>query len=148
MTDFEACTCEECKAMCERRPCWPTPDDAQRLIDAGFADRLMLDWWFDHTQDKTVYVLTPAIAGREGRQAPAIPSGRCAFLDAQGLCQLHDLNLKPSEGKQALCKERTPADLHERIAQTWQGADGKAIIDAWEAGRRGRNQPRRKRRPD
>ena len=117
--------------MCERRPCWPTPDDAQRLIDAGHADRLMLDWWFDHAQNKTVYVLTPAIAGREGGQAPAIPSGRCTFLNAQGLCQLHDLGLKPTEGKQALCKERTPAGLHEQIGQTWDGAAGKAVIDAW-----------------
>jgi hypothetical protein len=140
-----ACSCDECKAMCERRPCWPTPDDAQRLIDAGFAERLMLDWWFDRAQDKTVHVLTPAIAGREGGQAPAIPSGRCTFLSDDGLCGLHNFGLKPTEGKQALCKERTPAGLHEQIAQTWQSDAGKAVIDAWEAGGRGRNQLRKKR---
>jgi len=140
MSEFESCSCDECKAMCERRPCWPTPDDAQRLIDAGHADRLMLDWWFDNEQDKTVHVLTPAITGRESGQAPAIPSGRCTFLNEKGLCQLHDLSLKPAEGKLALCKERTPAGLHEQIAQTWNGTDSKAVIDAWEAGGRGRNQ--------
>jgi hypothetical protein len=144
--DFEACSCDECKAMCERRPCWPTPDDAQRLIDAGYANRLMLDWWFDKAQDKTVYVLTPAIVGREAGQAPAIPSGRCTFLNEQGLCRLHDLGLKPTEGRQALCKERTPAGLHEQIGQTWEGSAGKTVIDAWEAGQRGRNQPHRQKR--
>ena len=142
--DFEACSCAECKAMCERRPCWPTPDDAQRLIDAGHAKRLMLDWWFDNAQNKTVYVLTPAIAGREAGQAPAIPSGRCTFLNEQGLCQLHDLGLKPTEGKQALCNERTPVDLHVQIGQTWDGAEGKTVIDAWEAAGHGRNLPRKK----
>ena len=133
--------------MCERRPCWPTPDDAQRLIDAGHADRLMLDWWFDNEQNKTVYVLTPAITGREGGQAPAIPSGRCTFFSDEGLCRLHDLGLKPTEGRQALCKERTPDGLHEQVGRTWDGADGKTVIDAWEAGGLGRNQPiRRKKR--
>jgi hypothetical protein len=139
--DAISCSCPECKAMCERRPCWPTPEDAQRLINAGLADRLMLDWWFDHAQNKTVHVLTPAIAGREAGQAPAIPSGRCTFLNEQGLCRLHDLDLKPTEGKQALCKERTPAGLHEQVAQTWDSAFGKTVIDAWEACGRGRNQP-------
>ena len=123
--------------MCERRPCWPTPDDAQRLIDAGYADHMMLDWWFDTAVEKTIYLLTPAIAGRESGQAPAIPSGRCTFLDEHGLCRLHAAGLKPAEGKLALCKGRTPADLHERIAATWDAIEGRDLIDRWE-----RNPPR------
>ena len=134
--------------MCERRPCWPTPDDARRLIDASHAGKLMLDWWFDTAQNKTVYVLTPAIVGRESGQAPAIPSGRCTFLSDDGLCRLHDLGLKPTEGTLALCKERTPSGLHEQVAKTWDSAAGKAVIDAWEAQGRGRNLPlSRQRRP-
>jgi len=99
----------------------------------------MLDWWFDTTVNKTVYVLTPAIAGRERAQAPAIPSGRCTFLSAGGLCQLHDAGLKPTEGRLALCQGRTPADLHERIAATWETPVGSDLIKRWEAdGERGR----------
>ena len=130
---FTACACPECQAMCQRRPCWPTPLDAQRLIDAGYADRLMIDWWFDRAQNKTVYVLTPAIAGRESGEAPAHPTGRCAFLNENNLCDLHDLDLKPTEGRIALCHDRTPADLHEQIGQTWDGDEGRGVIDRWEA---------------
>ena len=128
-----ACACAECVAMCQRRPCWPTPDDAQRLIEAGYADRLMVDWWFDRDQNKTIYLLTPAIVGRESGEAPAQPEGRCTFLDEAGLCQLHDCDLKPTEGQIALCAGRTPEGLHEQIGRTWDAMAAQALIDRWEA---------------
>ena len=103
--------------MCQHRPCWPTPDDAQRLVEAGYADRLMVDWWFDRDKNKTLYLLTPAIMGHESGEAPAHPEGQCTFLDEAGLCRLHDLNLKPTEGRIALCGQRTPKGLHEQIAR-------------------------------
>lgn len=130
---FEACACEECQAMCQRRPCWPTPIDAARLIEAGYADRLMIDWWFDRVASKTVFILTPAIAGRESSEAPAQPSGRCTFLDEQNLCQLHALNLKPTEGQLALCQNRTPEGLHEQIGTTWDTVEARELIEQWEA---------------
>jgi hypothetical protein len=99
--------------MCQRRPCWPTPADRE--------------------QDKTVYILTPAIAGCESGEAPAHPSGPCTFLDENNLCCLHDLDLKPTEGQLALCHNRTPDGLHEQIGQTWNGDEGQALIDRWEA---------------
>src|SRR5512143_828032 len=99
----QACACPECIAMCQRRPCWPTPDDVQRLIETGYADQLMVDWWFDRDQNKTLYLLTPAIAGHESGEASAYPAGPCTFHDEAGLCRLHDLGLKPTEGQLALC---------------------------------------------
>ena len=130
---FQACTCPECVAMCQHRPCWPTPDDAQRLIEAGYADRLMVDWWFHRDKNKTIYLLTPAIAGRESGEAPAHPEGQCTFLSVDGLCQIHDSGLKPTEGQIALCNNRTPEGLHEQIARTWDDAVAQALIDRWEA---------------
>ena len=38
------CACGGCSQMCTR-PCWPTPEEARRLIRAGLGDRLMLDYW-------------------------------------------------------------------------------------------------------
>ena len=119
--------------MCQRRPRWPTPDDARRLIDAGYADRLMVDWWFDRDLNKTIYLLTPAIAEREGGEAPAHPEGACTFLNAGGLCQIHDSGLKPTEGQIALCGNRTPAGLHEQVARMWNDDKAQALIDHWEA---------------
>jgi hypothetical protein len=128
-----ACACPECVAMCQHRPCWPTPDDVRHLIEAGYADRLMVDWWFDRDKNKTIYLLTPAIAGRESGEAPAHPEGQCTFLDTDGLCQIHDNGLKPTEGQIALCGDRTPEGLHEQIARTWDDAAAQALIDRWEA---------------
>ena len=138
---FTACSCSECQAMCQRRPCWPTPADARRLIEAGYADSLMLDWCFDRDQSKTVCLLTPAIQGRESGEAPAHPSGKCTFLDEQNLCRVHDLDLKPTEGQLALCHDRTPEGLHEQIGHAWDCDEGRALVDQWEA-----NPPRGRRR--
>jgi hypothetical protein len=119
--------------MCRRRPCWPTPADAARLIDAGLAGRLMVDWWFDTGQDRTVWLLSPAIQGREARPAPAIPSGVCTFLDERGLCGLHERGLKPTEGQLSMCAGRTPEGLHERIGRTWDTPEGAALVKGWRA---------------
>ena len=93
----------------------------------------MVDWWFDRDKDKTIYLLTPAIVGREAGEAPAHPEGQCTFLDAAGLFRLHALGLKPTEGRIALCGGRTPEGLHEQIARTWDDAEAQALIDRWEA---------------
>jgi hypothetical protein len=119
--------------MCQKRPCWPTPTDVQQLITAGYADQLMTDWWFDPEQGRTVYLLTPAIRGCEGGEAPPIPEGACTFLDAHHLCRLHSSGLKPTEGKLALCNGRSPATLHEQIGQSWDNANGRELVYTWEA---------------
>ncbi|MCB8966478.1 MAG: hypothetical protein H6660_06240 [Ardenticatenaceae bacterium] len=141
MTD-SSCTCSECQAMCQRRPCWPTPTDAEQLMAAGYGDQLMLDWWFDREQNTTIYLLTPAIVGSEGGQAPAHPFGPCTFLDEANLCRLHNMGLKPTEGKQALCQNQTPPGLHEDVGRTWHNDTGRTLIDRWENS----EQPRGRRR--
>ena len=74
---------------------------------------------FDRDKNKTIYLLTPAIVGRETGEAPAHPEVQCTFLDEAGLCRLHDLGLKPTEGRVALCSNRTPEELHGQIAR-WE----------------------------
>lgn len=39
-----ACSCEKCKSQC-RTPCLGTPEDIERLIDAGYKDRLAPTEW-------------------------------------------------------------------------------------------------------
>lgn len=136
-----ACDCETCRAMCRQRPCWPTPDDARRLIAAGHAERLMVDWWVDPA-GRTVYLLSPAIRGWETAVAPIEPRGDCTFRTPNGLCALHDAGLKPTEGRLALCRNRTPDGLHDAIARSWAGEEGRGLLADWESspprGRRAR----------
>ena len=37
-----SCACEKCSRMCHA-PCLGTPEDMQKLLDAGFGKRLMFD---------------------------------------------------------------------------------------------------------
>lgn len=87
----------------------------------------MLDYW---TGDVPIYIVAPAIVGYEKQEAPFLPHGRCAFLVA-GRCQLHDLGLKPTEGRLAHHDGRGGADLHEALAQSWDNDEAQAFADAW-----------------
>jgi len=119
--------------MC-KRPCWPTPAGAKALIDAGYGNRLMLDYWAGspagrETENNT-YILCPASPGREGDSAPFWPNGGCVFQNQNGLCELHDLGLKPEEGQRATCKSDNDG-LHQEIAVTWENAEAQALVDEW-----------------
>lgn len=118
------CSCETCKSMCDR-PCWPTPDEALLLIEKGYGDKLMKDWW---VSDNDIYLLCPACAGYEGRNAPAWPNGKCIFFNDG--CYIH--NIKPSEGKIANCKH-TPENLHKEIAMLWNNPEAQKIVSNWES---------------
>lgn len=114
--------------MCQR-PCWPTPEEAQKLIDAGYGDRLMNDYWCRKGGD--IQILSPACKGSENGFAPFWPTGGCTFQDKDGLCELHNLDLKPLEGRKALCKGRTPKYLHEKIAKMWDNPEAQELVGKW-----------------
>ena len=125
------CSCQKCKDMCRKRVCWPTPEEADKLIDAGFSNRLMEDYWAD---EEDIMIICPAIKGYEGEFAPWWPTGGCCLQDKDGLCILHDLGLKPLEGRIADCKETEAGgrNIHEEIAMMWEGDCGKAVVEKWQ----------------
>lgn len=124
------CSCDTCKSMCSR-PCWPTPEEAERLIDAGFASKLMLDYWVGDAEDGgDIDLLCPANPGSEGRRADTFDIRRGCIFHVEGLCQLHDSGLKPIEGKMARCKD-SPSGIHFAIAKTWDTPKGKQVIARW-----------------
>jgi len=131
----KSCQCESCKSACKSRPCWPTPDDAKKLIKAGFGYALMLDWWADEDEnpDHIIYLLCPAVVGYAKAQSPFIPEGRCVFLDENDLCLLHDLGLKPYEGRRSNHDEsqEVRGDRHEAIATGWDNEDALNLVKAW-----------------
>jgi len=116
------CTCDICKAMCQE-PCWPSPDEAQGLIDAGYSERLMPGIWW-RVEEGAVHVLSPS------RQANRL-SKRCTFQDRRGLCELHDLGLKPMEGRLARCDDNGPHFLREKVVETWDNIAAQTLAKKW-----------------
>lgn len=129
-----ACACEQCRNMC-RIPCWGTPADIRRIIDAGYGDRLSIDCY---SKDPAVYFLLPAVKGYEGKVTPRNQTGHgqgCTFWTADKLCSLHDAGLKPTEGRMA---HHHPVFKHGDWLQPWIGKqwdtdEGRALVNEWGA---------------
>lgn len=83
------CRCQLCQKQCATTSCLGTPDDVQKLIDAGFA------------RDLEKFVFISPYAGNERIHMYRIknnPDGSgCSFFKNR-LCELHDAGLKPTEG--------------------------------------------------
>lgn len=84
------CSCSVCKQQCHT-PCLGTPDDIERIIDAGYADRLALTNWAAGIFLGVINIAIPMIQPVSGKEF-------CAFFE-NGLCILHDKDLKPTEGR-------------------------------------------------
>lgn len=96
----QPCTCDKCKNMC-KVPCIGTPKDIEAIIDAGYADRLKETMWTEK-------------------------DGWCAFRRPDGLCELHDRGLKPTEGALASCKM-----IEEDNVPTYETSVLRAVANEW-----------------
>ena len=86
-----SCKCDKCRNQC-RTPCLGTPDDILRLIEAGYRSRLVPTLWgVGLVMGRLPYAVPMVQAIRED-------NGFCTFYH-NGLCELHDLGLKPTEGR-------------------------------------------------
>lgn len=87
------CKCNTCKAQCTKQVCLGTPEDILKLIDAGFKDRLMSTGWgagiLMGVTNEVIEMVQPMYDKEKGA---------CTFFN-NGLCELHELGLKPTEGK-------------------------------------------------
>lgn len=85
------CKCQACKSQCKIAPCLGTPEDIEKIIDAGYKDRIYpTDWGAGIFMKITTEVI-------EMYQAEHTNTGCTFFKD--GLCELHDKGLKPTEGR-------------------------------------------------
>lgn len=131
-----SCSCEACKGMCERTPCLGTPEEMRAIQKAGFGDRLVVIN-VHHT-----FMLSPASDQIDRRFNHWPIDGKCKFLTKDGKCELHDLGLKPIEGRTSIHNEgESPDDPYNRLdgqflrrslAKSWQRPIGKAIIKQFE----------------
>lgn len=122
-----SCACEACRAMC-RVPCWPTPDEARRLIRAGHADDLEIVDYEGQGE-----ILAPVDDTTVSGLVLGTASG-CVFWDESGNCRLHRRGLKPLEGRLAhhsITSARTGRQVRASIAWLWAQPRGRAVIRRW-----------------
>lgn len=125
------CDCEKCRIMCHA-PCCGTPEDLEKIIDAGYGARLMYDDIITHKND--VKMLKPALKGHEGERAPWETASKdgCTFWN-NGKCDLHSLGLKPTQGKLAnhANTQKQNDMMGEMIFESWRTDDAKKVIEKW-----------------
>ncbi len=123
----EPCSCSVCVSYC-RRPGWWTVAEARRAIDAGYADRMMLEM----SPDRSFGVLSPAFSGCELQFAMNEYAQRgCTFLRDQR-CELHATGLMPLECR--FCHHERPGmgpRCHDDIGKDWNTASGRALVVHW-----------------
>lgn len=152
--------CPGCKKgilMCYNTPCMGTVDDIERLMNAGYAKNLMLDWWggTGHFEgepgspiraakrkqnefEEDVPYLVPATVGNGGKKTPLNKRGKCNLL-VDDKCSVH--HIKPILGRNACCKIDGDMEIidgveilkDERIdvLRTWNTQRGKDLIARW-----------------
>lgn len=118
-------------------PCCGTVKDIQTIIDAGYADRLMLD--SEPGPLNQPDMLKPALKGYEGEKSPYAtwsPDG-CTFFN-DGKCDLHQKGLKPTLGKLAnhsvtsnLKMTAETKKAEDIVEEDWQSEEAIQLIEKW-----------------
>lgn len=122
MLEITSCSCYKCKQMCKTSPCIGTPEDILRLYLNGYKESLKPVEWIDLQWNG----FWPVIA-------PIKTESGCIFLTESGLCKLHDVNLKPSEGRFAIHDNPDPEKLRRQMCFTWVNQKGYDLLRMFNA---------------
>ena len=121
------CSCDICLGYC-KRPGWWTVEEAALAIDAGYANRMMLEM----APERSFGVLSPAFKGCEGDFAlERCADQGCTFLK-DNLCELHGSGHQPLEC--LYCHhERTGLGIqcHTDIEKDWNTPAGRVLVVRW-----------------
>lgn len=118
------CKCKLCQQQCHT-PCLGTPQDILRLAKAGYADRLALSEWAAGIllgcTDHIIQMIQPISEG-----------DHCTFFH-DGLCELHDKGLKPTEGRLShhsmqLDNWNPKKSTSYNVAKEWEDEDNIPVI--------------------
>lgn len=138
------CDCEQCRALCLRRPGWFAPGQATRAaaelglsLKAFFEQYLCVDFWCD-SEHGDVELLSPAwdtskerarlflggrpspgpMNGRRATWAEGLMSGPCALLGPNG-CRLSFEN-RPEECRKVYGCDYPECDVRDPIVEAWR----------------------------
>lgn len=118
------CDCDRCVSMCHNVPCWGLPSEMQKIIDAGYGNKLRIELREGknivpmrvYEYDSTL-IIDASIADHMG----------CVFLENKK-CILHNQGLKPIEGVLAHCTENTIENIRPSILIEWQKDEGQKLL--------------------
>lgn len=117
------CSCSTCASMC-KNPCVPTPEEAQELINRGHKDNLIV-WTSYYQKLSGIQVVRP-------RQNESSDERGCVYFNrVTRKCLLHDLNLKPLEGRLAHHAPSRSEDqtTHEYVCSRWESPLGRELVN-------------------
>ncbi len=119
------CRCERCRNQC-RTPCLGTPQDILRLVESGYGNRLEPSLWAVGMMLGRFPFPIPMIQARQESD------GFCTFFH-DGLCELHSLGLKPTEGTlshHSITIENLDfsRSLTWNVARTWLDARNEPVV--------------------
>jgi len=123
----EPCSCEICRSYCIR-PGWWTVEQASWAIDAGYADRMMLEM----APEGTFSVLSPAFKGNEGNFALEVFANQGCTFFKDGLCELFGTGHEPLECR--YChhdRKGLGRQCHTDIESHWNTPEAKRLIVRW-----------------
>lgn len=143
------CSCTSCQAACQTRVGWPTPQEAQALIDKGYGPQMMLDWWSGNRYDDPhgdIFMVVPASVGNEGKKCTIGHttgnwpfslwaegwSETCTFYTKDGKCAVHNSGAKPLECRVAHHDSDYDADeVHKAVAMSWNNPEAQELVSKW-----------------
>ncbi len=127
---IECKDCTEGIAMCNLRPCWGTVKDFLKIIKAGHAKKLMIDYYSNDkiNNGKKIYFLSGASNHNQCSKADWNPKGTCIFL-VNNKCNIH--NIKPTMGAVMCCKIKQDKTLMHACLMTWLTKEGLKLIEDW-----------------
>ena len=120
------CRCRQCRTQCEGAPCLGTPLDIKKLIDNGYTDRLEVSLNYGG-------MLVGAIDHPVRLVTAKTPEGKCIFFTSERLCELHDLGLKPLEGRLShhsttAANFRPGRSIAVNIMREWENPDNAELV--------------------
>lgn len=121
------CSCKICLSYCSR-PGWWSVEEASTAIEAGYADRMMLEI----SPEFTFGVLSPVFKGNEKNIALSIFANEgCTFLK-DNLCELFGKNFQPLECRYCHHTRKGLGIIcHNDIEKDWYGARGQKLVVKW-----------------
>jgi hypothetical protein len=124
-----SCKCETCKVQCRKAPCIGTPEDIEKIINADGRYYYLL-------ADSVWASGVPFGIAPKDFIAPLMLKDGCGFF-VNGLCILHDLGLKPTEGRLSHHTAERPRRFQDTInyhvASTWTPEEYERIKGLLEA---------------